>query len=181
MSDNLRDVQGRLLDLREPAATAARLLKEAHPEVVFTSGRRDLRSQARAMAQNVALKGKGWLRATYKPSKALDGLVAWCDAHPAIRFWGPMAQGFLSVLMKLPPDDAARISRHLGGLAFDIRPVLGAEGVAIRKTILGLPHLDLFLDHEGGLSRFHLQFHEIQSVDLGNVSGSVQVQPRETE
>jgi hypothetical protein len=163
--DDLLDAKGQPLNLREPAASAARALKEKFPGIIFTSGRRDLRAQARAMSQNVAAfakrtgkPGHQWLTATYKPSKALDGLVAWCKSHQNFILWAPIAQGFLSVLMRLPPDEAAKISRHLGGLAFDVRPVDGPEGEAIKAAIRALPHLDLFLDHEGGLVRLHAQF-----------------------
>jgi hypothetical protein len=161
MEDDLLDASGRPLNLREPAATAARLLRKAHPSVVFTSGRRDLRAQARAMAQNVSKAGRDWIAKTYKPSAARAALIAWLESHPHIRYWGPMAQGFVGVLMKLPPDEVAKISRHLGGLAFDVSPVSGATGVAIRKTILTLPHLRTFLDHEGGLVRWHLDFETL--------------------
>jgi hypothetical protein len=41
------------LDLAPAARAAAYELKRLHPEVVFTSGRRDKVGQARAMASNV--------------------------------------------------------------------------------------------------------------------------------
>ncbi len=166
--DDLLDANGQPLNLREPAASAARALRAKFPGVIFTSGKRSLKAQAVAMSQNiVAFKkrtgkpGHQWLTSTYKSSLALSMMVDWCKSHSALISWSPISQGLLSILMALPPDEAAKISRHLGGLAFDIQPVHGPEGVAIRAAIKALPHLDLFLDHEGGLERLHVQFQPL--------------------
>ena len=50
------------------------------------------------------------------------------------------------------------MSKHLSGDAFDLRPVHGESEAAIRRTINSLPGLMKFLDREGGLERWHVQF-----------------------
>jgi hypothetical protein len=49
------------------------------------------------------------------------------------------------------------MSRHLSGDAFDVQPVED-NADAIKQTIRKLPGLQLFLDREGGLVRWHAQF-----------------------
>ena len=55
------------LDLVDFAADAARILLKAHPEVMFTSGRRTVDEQASAMAANV-VKRRKWIEQTYVKS-----------------------------------------------------------------------------------------------------------------
>ena len=52
------------LDLAEPALSGAILLQLRHPYVVFTSGRRGVTDQARAMASNV-VRNRRWIDQTY--------------------------------------------------------------------------------------------------------------------
>jgi hypothetical protein len=161
----LLDASGRPLDLAEPAASAARTLRARFPSIVFTSGRRDLMAQCRAMAQNVAARGGVWLARTYKPSPALAALQAWIDERPKLRDAAAIAAGFFAVASQLPAEEVARLSLHLGGLAFDIRPVDGKHAGLIKAAISGLPHLDRFLDREGGLVRWHAQFKPLPKGD----------------
>ena len=53
---------------------------------------------------------------------------------------------------------SARLSKHFSGQAFDVQPVAGAAGSAIKKTIRALPKLNNFLEKEGGLVRWHADF-----------------------
>ena len=65
--------------------------------------------------------------------------------------------GLEQVLKGMPDSELVKISRHLTGRAFDVRPVT-ANAAAIKADILKLPGLHKFLDKEGGLVRWHAQF-----------------------
>jgi hypothetical protein len=145
-----------MLNLAATAKTAAYALKQAHPSVVFTSGRRNKADQARAMAGNVVTNRK-WIQQTYRDNRASRECQEWVDTHPTATARDAIAAGLLSVLNNLPDIEVGRLSKHLSGEAFDVQPVeLNAEG--IKTTIRGLPGLTLFLDREGGLIRWHAQF-----------------------
>jgi hypothetical protein len=145
------------LNLAPSARTAALALLAAHPEVVFTSGRRDAEAQALAMAGNVALNRR-WIAATYRASAERDQLQAWVDAHPEATTRDAIAAGLLLIMETWGDAQRARLSRHFAGLAFDVRPVAGAAGEAIKATIRKLPGLVKFLEKEGGLVRWHAEF-----------------------
>jgi hypothetical protein len=144
------------LQLRGHAQAGAYALKAQHPSVVFTSGRRFPSDQARAMASNVALNPK-WIAQTYKASAASQACQAWVDAHPDCTK-AQIEAGLLGVFATLPDAELLKLSKHLTGDAFDVQPVqAGAE--AIKQAIRGLAGLDVFLEREGGLIRWHAQFH----------------------
>lgn len=147
------------LHLAPSARAAALVLLAAHPEVVFTSGRRDAADQARAMAGNVAKPGeRRWIAATYRATAERDQLQAWVDAHPEARTRDAIAAGLLAIMDTWSDAQRARLSRHFAGLAFDVRPVGAAAGEAIKATIRKLPGLVKFLEREGGLLRWHAEF-----------------------
>jgi hypothetical protein len=139
------------------ARRAAYRLKAAHPQVVFTSGRRELRDQARAMSQNVA-RERDWIERTYRATPLRQALQDWVDAHPEATDAPALAEGLMSVFAATDEADVAQFSRHLAGLAFDVQPVDGPAGEAIKATIRALPGLRLFLEKEGGLVRWHAEF-----------------------
>lgn len=146
------------LELADNARSAAYALKRAHPSIVFTSGRRNKADQARAMAGNVA-KNRQWIVQTYKASALRARCQQWVDEHPEKVSAADIAAGLLSVFDGA--DDAALggFSKHLSGEAFDVQPVLQEpQASAIKATIRALPGLQLFLDKEGGLVRWHAQF-----------------------
>lgn len=136
------------------AREAARLLRERFPEIVFTSGRRDVARQARAMAHNVTLNRR-WVVQTYRRSAQRDALQQWLDENPSVRAEGPIAEAFATIMSAWSPPMRARFSKHFSGLAFDIRP-LAAPGA--RSFIRALPGLTNFLEREGGLTIWHLEF-----------------------
>jgi len=144
------------LDLAEPARSAAYALKKAHPSVVFTSGRRALADQARAMAANVAANRK-WVSQTYMPSETSRKLQKWIDEHKDKKSAGEIEQGLAGVLKGLTDAQLGLLSKHLAGLAFDVQPVQ-QDAESIKRTLRGLPKLNRFLDKEGGLERWHAQF-----------------------
>jgi hypothetical protein len=53
--------------------------------------------------------------------------------------------------------DVLKISRHLTGRAFDVRPVM-QNAEAIKADIRALPGLNKFLEKEAGHVRWHAQF-----------------------
>ena len=144
------------LNLRGAARAAAYALKKAHPSVKFTSGRRNKPDQARAMASNV-IRNRNWIEDTYAVSTVSKACQKWVDSHPDAKTQEDIAAGLLSVLDAATDAHLARLSRHLSGDAFDVQPV-ETDAEAIKKTIRGLKGLDIFLEKEGGLVRWHAQF-----------------------
>jgi peptidoglycan hydrolase-like protein with peptidoglycan-binding domain len=144
------------LGLAEPARSGAYAIKARHPWVRFTSGRRDLAGQARAMAGNVT-KNRKWIIQTYASSPIIAACQRWVDQHPEARTGDDIARGLLSVFSGFPPGQLAGISRHLAGLAFDMQPV-PSEQAAVSETVNRLPGKRRFLTREGGLIRWHVEF-----------------------
>jgi len=145
------------LKLAPVARAAAIRLREQFPSVKFTSGRRAVADQARAMSQNVA-KNRKWIAETYVSTPESRELQAEVDKL------GPhaTAETIAHVLAALMEDwtDAqkGRVSKHFSGEAFDVQPVPGSKGEAIKAAIRKLPGLVKFLETEGGLIRWHAQF-----------------------
>jgi len=142
-----------------PAAKkgAEQLLKEYPKDIIFTSGRRDLTAQARAMAGNV-VKKRDWIEQTYKANDASRACQQWVNDHPEAKTQKEIAAGLSETFKQLGPK-AGQISRHLTGDAFDIEPVKDQDKAdAIKKSIKELPGLKQFLDHEGGLEIWHVGF-----------------------
>ena len=144
------------LDLALTAKIAAYALKKAHPGVIFTSGRRNKRDQARAMSENVILNRK-WIEQTYARTLARDNCQRWVDDNPDKTTQQEIEAGLASVIDALPDAELARLSKHLSGDAFDVQPVI-EDAENIKATIRSLPGLKVFLDMEGGLVRWHAQF-----------------------
>jgi hypothetical protein len=145
------------LGLLDYVAEAAKLLLNRHPGVVFTSGRRDTRQQADAMAGNVAVKRR-WIENTYLATAERTALQAWVDANPAAITKDQISAGLQSVMAAWTDEQKRRISRHFSGQAFDVNPVLDPSGEAIKATIRALPNLRKFLTEEGGRVIWHADF-----------------------
>ena len=145
------------LNLNAGAKTAAYTLKAAHPQVIFTSGRRDKDGQASAMASNV-VENRTWIQETYRADTASKACQQWVNDNPAADTHAEITAGLCGVLDSLSDSDLAELSKHLGGDAFDVQPIDGAAGDAIKTTIHGLAGLKLFLEKEGGLVRWHAEF-----------------------
>ena len=146
------------LDLAPVAKAAAYALKRLHPDVVFTSGRRDKVAQARAMAQNV-VENRKWIARTYVAGAASAACQKWVDDHPEAKTARQIQKGLESVFAKLSARQLGRLSKHLSGDAFDVQPVADpARARAIKSSLRTLEGLDKFLEREGGLVRWHAQF-----------------------
>jgi hypothetical protein len=143
------------LNLEPVAAQAARLLQQKHPHIEFTSGRRDVAQQAHAMAGNiVSLHDRQFIRKTYLAGAVLQ---KWVDDHPEAVTIDQITAGLKETMDAMAEADLLKISRHLTGRAFDIRPVT-ENAAAIEADIRALPGLQRFLDREGGHVRWHAQF-----------------------
>ena len=146
------------LGLIEPALSGAVSIQEKHPDAVFTSGRRSRESQAHAMAANVSI-ARDWIRETYRDTAETRACQAWVDDHPKAATVPDLYAGLLSVLEGFSDDELAEWNHHLAGLAFDLQPIEDEEKAeAIKADVRALPGLDLFLEREGGLVRWHAQF-----------------------
>lgn len=145
------------LGLTGNALEGAKRLRAQFPSVVFTSGRRGVEDQARAMAQNVA-KNRRWIEQTYTPTPESKALQAWIDAHPAAVRVDQIKTPLATIMATWTDEQKGRLSKHFSGHAFDVQPVGGAEGARIKAAIRALPGLQKFLEREGGLVRWHAQF-----------------------
>jgi hypothetical protein len=141
------------LQLEPVAKNAANILQSKHPQIQFTSGRRSIFQQAHAMANNVVVNRK-WIGQTYLAGVKLQ---QWVDKHPEAKTLDAITAGLEQTMKTMPEPELLKISRHLTGKAFDVRPV-NANAAAIKADILRLPGLHKFLDKEGGLARWHAQF-----------------------
>jgi hypothetical protein len=143
------------MQLAPVAKNAATILKSKHPALKFTSGLRSVRQQAHAMAANIVwLHDRKWIGNTYLAGAKLQ---AWVDNHPGAVTVDALTEGLEQTMNEMPEEERTKISRHLTGRAFDIRPVV-LNSKIIKADIKALPGLHKFLDHEGGHVRWHAQF-----------------------
>jgi hypothetical protein len=144
------------LNLAEPAATVAAQLEAQWPGIVFTSGRRSLEAQARAMSQDIAINRR-FVVQTYAASFVSNACQAWVDANPQATLPSDIAAGLLSVLDPLPDGVLSGLSKHLSGEAFDCEPATvpyeALEWLEAQALAMG----GKLLTREGGLIRTHWQ------------------------
>lgn len=143
------------MQLQPIAEQAATILKNKNPQLEFTSGRRNIRQQAHAMAGNiVAFRDRQWIGKTYLAGAKLQ---QWVNQHPAAVTVDAITEGLEHTMNAMAQDELLKISRHLTGRAFDVKPVF-LNSKKIKTDFLQLPGLHKFLDHEGGHVRWHAQF-----------------------
>lgn len=146
------------LGLVGPARAGALAIAAQFPEAQFTSGRREVADQARAMAGNVAVNRR-WIEQTYSASAESRALQAWVNAHPDAKTAAALAAGFVTVMAHWSDEQKARLSKHFSGQAWDLQPMApGPRATACKAAIRKLPGLTKFLEKEGGLIRWHAQF-----------------------
>jgi hypothetical protein len=140
------------------ALNVATELLRRFPDAELTSGKRDLKEQAAAMATNV-LKERGWIGATYKPSPVSQALHAWALEKRHVRVKGDLAFGLLDMMRRFTPFELGKLSLHLTGEAFDVRPMNTARGMSLKKYLAeaAADKGGKFLEREGGLIRWHWQ------------------------
>lgn len=143
--------------------------------MVIVSSRRDIGSQALAMARN-CFRQRDWIlgnlratpivRATYRWSRAAALCHDWSLQHPKASET-ELAAAFTYELARLPLDELAKLSKHLapvtaGARAFDVRPDHSPAGQEC-KAFLRSEAARLggtFLEHEGSLEIWHWQAKE---------------------
>ena len=156
------------------AANAATLVLKAHPDARFTSGRRDVLDQARAMAQNVVRYGPAWLNDTYKNKQIVKVLMTYVEENKdKASSVAMLSQGFYHELMEHFSGQLSQFP-HVRGDAFDIAWPRLPEGLidrikgeAICKTLETLPvelGLQLILRREGAHDVIHAQFNHREQV-----------------
>src|SRR5262245_22855627 len=101
------------LGLSSTAKKAAEELLKAHPDIEFTSVKRDLEEQASAMAGNV-VKTRDYIKNTYGSSDASKACQKWVEDHPEAKAQKDIAAGLLETLNGLG-SKAAYLSKHLTG------------------------------------------------------------------
>lgn len=108
------------------------------------------------MASNVVLNRR-WIEQTYAKSRARDNCQKWVNDNTQIKTKEEMEEGLLGVLNQLSQEELSRFSKHLAGEAFDVQPV-EQNADRIKDTIRNLQGVTKFIDKEGGLVRWHVQF-----------------------
>ena len=147
------------LQLSSTARAAAEILNSQFPgNIYFTSGRRSIEKQARAMAPNV-VANRQWIEQTYKNTPQRHALQEWVDNNPQANTTESIAVGLKSVMYGWTEEEKTGFSRHITGNAFDIKPVAGELGERIKEAIGELPNIQWYTFSEGGLELWHAQFH----------------------
>jgi len=151
------------------AQQAAQIVLAQHPTAIFTSGRRDARGQAQAMAMNTIRYGVSWLGQTYKNQEMVKQLEDWMEQHLDQTASIPlMTEGFYLTLTNLQAGQLSQFP-HCRGDAFDIQCPRFASGqideletTKIKRTVESLPAslgLQLILTREGLHRVIHAQFN----------------------
>lgn len=147
------------MKLSRIAREGAERLQAECPWVVFTSGRRDLESQARVMAVNT-LKNRQWIGQTYLAAHKLQD---WVTDNPHAQTVEQVSDGLYGTLLAMSDHELLSVSKHLTGDAFDVRPMVSGDtptlyGEKILDVMRSLPGLHKILLKEGGLVIWHAQF-----------------------
>lgn len=146
------------LDLAPSAKAGAEALLAQFPsDVKFTSGRRNIADQARAMAPNI-VKNRKWIKETYADTPQRAALQAWVDGNPQAKDASTIASGLEGVMKSWTTEQQRNFSRHIVGDAFDLAPVAGDIGNKIKAAIPKLPKYQWHTFSEGGLEIWHVQF-----------------------
>jgi len=156
------------LQLIEPARSMALAVKAAFPTIIFTSGRRSRFSTAKAITEDgrrVAtargishLAGTvAYVTETYKETAAKDALLAALNALPDTDDWMTVQNAILAEINGWSDAFLGLLSRHPGGLAFDMHVDPKIDVTQLRATLAAQPGFDKFLDHEAGEAIWHAQ------------------------
>jgi hypothetical protein len=129
------------LGLVDYAQDAAAALLAAHSNVVFTSGRRSVKQQADAMAENI-VQNRQYIVQTYAANPESRSLQQWVDDHPEATSKAAISTGLEDIMRDWTDAQKKTLSRHFSGQAFDVQPV--DDGGAIEETIKSLPNLRQF-------------------------------------
>lgn len=146
------------LNLTRETRDLAYELKDRFPTVRFTSGRRNVTGQLRAMAGNV-VKVRSFIKQVYKDSPLVRALQAWVDAHPEAKTAAQIQAGLQSVADTFPIADVQALSKHTAGQAFDVQPVNGDLGNQISNFLRdkAIANGGKYFNREAGQRRWHYQ------------------------
>jgi hypothetical protein len=146
------------LNLTRETRDLAYELKDRFPTVRFTSGRRNVSGQLRAMAGNV-VKVRSFIKQVYKDSPLVRALQAWVDAHPEATTEAQIQAGLQSVANTFPIADVEALSKHTAGQAFDVQPVNGDLGNQITNFLRdkAINNGGKFFNREANQRRWHYQ------------------------
>lgn len=141
------------------AADVARELVKKFPDMVITSARRTIADQARVMAHN-EVRERMWIERTYASTRPAQECAAWSAQHPKATE-DELLLAFSRIIAAFPPDEQRKLSRHLTGEAFDVKPIGGAAGEELLSALKdwAVQKQGKFLDREGGLVVWHWQAH----------------------
>lgn len=145
------------LDLDAIMKSRAEELRARCPWVIYTSGRRNLHDQARAMAQNHIADPQTYLTKTYRNGKVF--LAAIVDMAPVDQRSVEKVSAAIRGVFQEQPDVLQW--KHRDGTCVDIQPLEDAfgepteKGSAVVSFIQNCPDTVLFIMREGGLRRWH--------------------------
>lgn len=106
------------------------------------------------MAGNILVNRK-WVEQTYAASPERDVLQKWVDDHPEAMTAAAIAAGLVGIMSTWSDAQRVKLSRHFAGLAFDVQPT---SSTVLKDAIKALPNLIKFLDNEGGITIWHVEF-----------------------
>lgn len=151
------------LNLSPIAEAGAHALQAAFPWLIFTSGRRDLRQQAHAMAVNT-FSNKNWVADTYKnPGTIPESIYKYYDIVPVKYLdltWNisSIEAVIYHDLSQMSESQQHDISRHLTGDAFDCQWEDSLRMNDVVETSKELNGCDKVLTNEAGHLVLHVQF-----------------------
>ncbi len=154
------------LDLDPIMKSRAEELRAKCPWVIYTSGRRNLEQQARAMAQNHIADPQTYLVKTYTQGKVF--LASIVDMAPVDQRSIEKVTNAIATVLKEQPN--LLHWRHQDGTCVDIQPVEDAfgepteKGQEVIRFIRNCPDTVTFLTREGGLRRWHWECRKAQPV-----------------
>lgn len=156
------------LDLDPIMRSRAGELLARCPWVVYTSGRRDLDAQARAMAQNHVADPQAYLMKTYRNGKLfLASIVEMVPVDQ--RSVAKVAEAIKAVFIEQPE---ALKWKHRDGTCVDILPLEDAfgeptkQGSEVMRFIQNCPDTVVFLRREGGLRRWHWECRKAEPASV---------------
>lgn len=154
------------LDLDAIMKSRAEELRARCPWVIYTSGRRNLYDQARAMAQNHIADPQAYLRKTYRNGKMF--LAAIVDMAPVDQRSVEKVTAAIRGVFEEQPDVLQW--KHRDGTCVDIQPLEDAfgdptlKGQEVMRFIQNCPDTVLFIMREGGLRRWHWECRKAPAV-----------------
>ena len=108
------------------------------------------------MASNIiSSSNRKWISSTYVAAHRLQD---WVDKNPDKKTIDDLTAGLEDTLKSMSDGERGGVSKHLSGDAFDVEPVNTKDSEVIKADMKKLPGVTKFLDSEGGLQRWHVQF-----------------------